>query len=82
MVIGPVARSVQFPAVASPPLSFVTVFTNVRSGGMSSFVIEHVAASPTASVIVFPVTSAPPFFTQLYVVPFVYPGKLPVSLKL
>ena len=42
IVVGPSALSIQSVAVAVPPLSFVTFFTSVRLGAVSSFVIEQV----------------------------------------
>ena len=46
-----------------PPLSLITVFTNVSWAGMSSLVIVHVADCPTASVINAPVC-VPPVHTH------------------
>ena len=52
IVVGPVALNVQFAAVAVPPLLFITFFTSVRDGAISSFVIVHILFSPGSNVIV------------------------------
>ncbi len=44
--VGPVAVNVQAVGTAVPPLSFVTVFTNVNCAAMSLLLIVHVAACP------------------------------------
>ena len=58
--VGPVAVKVQAVGAAVPPLSLVTVFTNVNTAGWSSLVIVHVAISPGAnSTEVASLTAAP-----------------------
>ena len=49
IVVGPVAVSVQSVGTAVPPLSFVTVFTNVSVAAWSSLLIVHVALTPFGS---------------------------------
>ena len=74
MFVGPAADSVHDPAGAVPPCVLLTLFTSVNvavGAAVNVFVIVHVALSPTASAIEFRLTAAPPFFAQLYDVPFV-----------
>ncbi len=50
MMSGPSAVSVQSAGTAVPPLLLVTCLTSVSCAGASTFVSEHVADSPSASV--------------------------------
>ena len=57
--VGPAALNVQSVGTAVPPLSLVTVFTNVSWAGMSLLLIVHVADCPSASAIDAPVCVPP-----------------------
>ena len=57
--VGPAALNVQSVGTAVPPLSLVTVFTNVSWAGMSLLVIVHVADCPSANAIDAPVCVPP-----------------------
>ena len=53
--VGPAAANVHAVGTAPPPLSFVTVFTNVRCAGWSLLLIVHVADVPSGNTSELPV---------------------------